>query len=264
MPNLDAFAEEREQTILNLLKERKRITVPELVEIFQISGTTIRRQLKDMDKKGKLIRTHGGAISMEEALYEESLETKFVYQTSEKKAIAKEARKHIHDSDVIALGGGTTILELAKLLHDAKDLIVITNSIPIAAILYSNKNIEVQVCGGTIREKTGVIVGPSSIKFVKELYVAKTFVGADSISIEYGLTTPNTFEAEIEKQLIQRGDIVYVLADSTKMDKITLAKQSPLDDIDYMITDSGTNVDFIEKLKASGVKVIIAQEANLS
>lgn len=262
MSNQDVFAEEREQKILKLLKERKRITVSELVDIFQISGTTIRRQLKDMDKSGKLIRTHGGAISMEEALYEESLETKFVYQTSEKKIIAKEARKHISEGDVIALGGGTTILELAKLLHDAKDLIVITNSIPIAAILYSNKNIEVQVCGGTIREKTGVIVGSSSIKFVKELYVAKTFVGADSISIEYGITTPNVFEAEIEKQLIQRGEIVYVLADNTKMDKITLAKQSPLDDIDYMITDPAANMNFIEKLNAIGVKVIIAEDSN--
>lgn len=257
MDNLDIFAEERKQTILKLLKERKRITVPELVDMFNTSGTTIRRYLNDLEKNGKLIRTHGGAICMEEATFEESIELKREHRITEKKLIAREARKLINDGDVIMLGGGSTIVELAKLLHDLKSLIVITNSIPTAAELYTDKKIEVQICGGTIRDTTGVVVGPFSEKFVDELFAQKTFVGADSLSHEYGLTTPNYFEAQIERQLIKHAKTVYVLADHSKMDKVTLAKQTTVKELDYVITDKKTDPDFIRKLESAGVSVIL-------
>lgn len=259
MSNMDIFAEEREQAILKLLKDKKRITVPELVKTFNISGTTIRKQLNDLEKDGRLIRTHGGAISFDEATFEESVETKSIYRTAEKKAIAAEARKFVNNGDVLMLGGGTTVLEFARQLHDARDLIVITNSIPTAVELYTNKNIEVQICGGTIRDKTGVVVGSRSEAFIGELFAGKTFVGADSISLEYGLTTPNSFEAQIEKQLILHGKSVFVLADHSKMDKVTMAKQATLREINYIITDCHAKTDFIGKLRSTGVEVILAQ-----
>ncbi len=259
MLKLEYFAREREQIILRMLKEKRRITVSELSELFETSGTTIRRQLREMEQAGLLIRTHGGAISMEEASMERSLETKTGHQTLEKQAIAREARRHVEDGDILMLGGGTSVVEFAKLLHDARNLIVITNSLPVAAELYPQKDIEVQICGGAIREKSGVVIGPSAVRFLEELSAVKTFVGADSISIKYGITTPNSFEAEIERMLIERGKTVFVLADSTKMDKITLARQSPLDTINCIITDANINPGFREKLTAAGVKVIIAK-----
>jgi DeoR family fructose operon transcriptional repressor len=91
MLKLEYFAREREQIILRMLKEKRRITVSELSGLFEASGTTIRRQLRDMEQAGLLIRTHGGAISMEEASMERSLETKTGHQTLEKQAIARAA-----------------------------------------------------------------------------------------------------------------------------------------------------------------------------
>jgi len=258
MGNSDIFAEERKQTIVKLLKERRRITVPELTDLFNTSGTTVRRYLNELEKNGKLIRTHGGAICMEEATFEEPVEIKREHRIAEKSAIARAARKFINDGDVIMLGGGTTILELAKLLHDAKSLIVITNSIPAAAELYADRNIEVQICGGAIRDTTGVAVGPLAETFVEELFAQKTFIGADSLSLEYGLTTPNNYEAQMERQLARHGKIVYVLADHSKMDKVTLARQTALKEIDYIITDDKTDQDFIRRLKDAGINVIVA------
>lgn len=256
---MEYFAREREQMILQVLKEKHRITVQELTHMLQASSTTIRRQLHQMEQQGLLLRTHGGAISIEAASVEEGPDVKGRHQAKEKQLIAQEARRHINDGDIVMLGGGTTIVELAKLLHNAKDLIVITNSLPAAMELYSNKDIEVQICGGVIRDTSGVIIGNSALRYIDELSATKTFIGADSISTKFGITTPNRFEAEIERQLVDRGNTVYVLADSTKMDKITLSRQSPLELIDYLITDAAIHPGFKDKLTASGVKVLIAK-----
>jgi DeoR family transcriptional regulator, fructose operon transcriptional repressor len=258
MPNLDIFAEERKQTILKLLKDQKRITVPDLMELFKTSGTTIRRYLNDLEKSGRLIRTHGGAICTEGADVEEAFTAKSEQRIALKRRIAREARKLISDGDIVMLGGGTTVLELARILHDAGSLIAITDSVPAAAELYSDKKIEVQLCGGTIRETTGVVVGPFPEKFIEEMHAQKTFIGADSLSLENGLTTPNYYEAQVERQLMKHGKTVYVLADHTKMRRVSLARQATLQEINYLITDDGTDPEFIRALESAGVTVIVA------
>jgi DeoR family transcriptional regulator, fructose operon transcriptional repressor len=258
MASSDLFAEERKQTILKLLKERRRLTVPDLTSLFEASGTTIRRYLNDLEKNGKLIRTHGGAICMDEATFEEPFESKGGHRIAEKRTIAMEARKLINDGDVIMLGGGTTVLELARLLHDLKSLVVITDSIPAAAELYPHKGIEVQICGGTIRETTGVVTGPASERFVDELFAQKAFIGADSLSLDYGLTTPNSYEAQVERQLMRHASAVYVLADHSKMGRVTLARQAALAELHCVITDGKSDAAFLRGLQAAGVAVIVA------
>lgn len=252
------FAQERVQAILQLLQQEGRVTVEELTQRFQTSATTIRRQLTEMEESGLLRRTHGGAILAKEGGVEHSFDTKLDQQAGEKMRIAAEARKYIHNGDVIMLGGGSTVLTLARLLRDAEDMVVITNSLPTAMELYGNKNISVQFCGGLIRAKTGVAIGASASRFLEDFFAAKTFVGADSISLDFGLTTPNTMEAESEKMLIERGKEVFVLADSTKMNRVSLAQQTILKEIDCIITDDGISKKFAEKLKEKGVQVVLA------
>ena len=253
------FTAERQQSILRLLKEDNRLTVVELSAKFGVTPATVRRQLNKMEKDGLLMRTHGGAISIDEANLEHSLEVKSVSRVEEKRIIARCARQFIREGDVIILGGGTTILELARLLQDVKDLIVITDSLPAAMELYQNKDIEVQLCGGTVREKTGVIIGATALQYLQELRATKTFIGADSLSIQHGITTPNRFEAEVESQLVRCGETVFVLADSSKMDRITLAKQTALDELHYIITDDGVSPAYVESLRENcDAKVVIA------
>lgn len=255
----DIFTEEREQIILKILKEKKRITVPELADLFNISVSTIRRQLNVMGKEGKLIRTHGGAISIDEASNEDIIEKKRTGMMSQKKLIALEARKYINDGDILLLGSGTTVLELAKVLHDLKKSIVITNSILVAYELYKNTDIEVRISGGTIREKTCSLVGPQAEKYFEDAFVDKAFIGSDAISIEYGLTTPSTLEAEIVKKIVKYSKTVFVLADHTKMQNITLVKEASLEDIDYIITDADADKTFLDQLRKAGVEIVVTQ-----
>lgn len=253
------FTAERQQSIIKLLKEERRLTVAELSARFGITPATVRRQLNMMEKKGLLMRTHGGAICIEDENQEHSLEAKSVSHVEDKRIIARCARQFIQEGDVIILGGGTTIMELARLLQDAKDLIVITDSLPAAMELYQNKDIEVQLCGGTVRDKTGVMIGASALQFFQELRASKTFIGADSISTQHGITTPNRFEAEVESQLVRCGETVFVLADSSKMDRITLVRQTALSDLDYLITDHGIDPAYLERLREScAAKIVIA------
>jgi len=258
MPN-QFFTAERQQSIIKLLKEDHRLTVSELAEKFNITPATVRRQLNMMEKKGLLMRTHGGAICIDEENLEHSLGAKSVSHVEEKRMIARCARQYIREGDVIILGGGTTVIELARLLQDAKDLIVITDSLPAAMELHQNKDIEVQLCGGTVRDKTGVLIGPSALQYLKDLRASKTFIGADSISTQHGITTPNRFESEVESQLVRCGETVFALADSSKMDRITLVRQTALSDLDYIITDNGIDPAYRESLsKSCGAQIIIA------
>lgn len=252
--NFFNFKIEKSREIIKMLDEKKRITVSEIEQYFNISGSTARRLLNELKNEGKLIRTHGGAVSINNGV-EDTVDNKKLKNIAEKCAIAQEARKHIHDGDNIMIGGGTTTFELAKLLYDLNNSSVITDSIIVAAELYKNVNIEVQVISGIIRPVTGVIIGHNAVKSLKNTFVDKAFLGADSISLEYGITTPNAFEAEIEAALMNQAKEVYLLADNSKFGKVTLSPQSGLEKIAHIITDSRTDTEFISKLIQIGIKV---------
>lgn len=249
------FNIERSREILKMINNKKRVTVTEIERYFNISGSTARRLLNELEKDGKLLRTHGGAVSVETEAAEDGVDNKRQKNITEKATIAYEARKLIKDGDIIMLGGGTTVFELARLLHDLSNSVIITDSIIVAAELYKNVNIEVQVIGGIIRPVSGVIIGHAAVKSLKYIFVDKAFIGADSISIEYGITTPNAFEAEIEAALMAQAKEVYLLADSSKFGKVTLSSQAGLEKIAHIITDNRADTAFIDKLTQMGIKV---------
>jgi len=257
----NAFNIERSREILKILNEKNRVTVSELEQRFNISGSTVRRLLNELERKGKLIRTHGGAVSIDNTTFEDSVDRKKKIKIAEKSAIALEARKFIKDGDIIMLGGGTTVFELAKLLHDLSGSVVITNSVIVAAELYSNPNIEVHIIGGTIRPVTGVIIGPQAIMSLNNMFAEKTFIGADSISLEYGITTPNAFEAEVEAKLMAQSKQVYLLADHSKFGKITFTPQAGLEKVHHVITDEHTDERYNNKLIELGIKVTVVKIA---
>ena len=136
------FAEERKEKIMELLRQNKRTSIGELTEMFQVSGTTIRTYLTELEKAGKLVRTHGGAMLNEDVLdMEESISARKDKRMEEKQKIAKTARAMIEDGDMILLDSGTTTLELAKLLKDANNLTVVTNDLQIALELQRHQGI---------------------------------------------------------------------------------------------------------------------------
>ncbi len=253
----DSFLKEKEDYIIHLLETRERVSIAELCAIFHMAPSTIRKNLTDMEKKGLLLRTHGGAASLD-ANRDEPIARKTVLNITQKKEISEYARTLIKNGDTIALASGSTVAELCHLLKDLRDSIVLTNSVVAANTLMNNKNIEVRVCSGIVRGRTGCIVGPSAGSFFDGIRVDKAFLGTDAVDIERGVCSANILVGNVERSMAQCSSQVIVLCDYSKMNKTAISPFLRLSEIDCLITDYATDPAFIERLRQRGIKVMMA------
>jgi DeoR/GlpR family transcriptional regulator of sugar metabolism len=248
---------ERQQQILDLLDTNEHFSVLDIANRLGIAVSSARRQIRKMETAGLVIRTYRGIIKANNG-YEEYLADKYRIRKAEKRAIAAAARNYIEEGDVILISGGSTTYELSRLLRDAKNIHVITTSVPIAFDLYPNTNIRVEMVGGVVDRLNGVVISTQALNYLTSIHVKKAFLGADSISIEHGITTPSYFEAEIEKLVFKNSDCVYILADYSKFNKVTLTQVASLSQVHCIITDWSTNRDYLEQIETRGTRVVRA------
>lgn len=195
------FIEERHEKILQMLKDKKRVEVQELSELFEVSEDTIRRDLRIMEQKGKVHRTYGGAILPDKVNSYENFIVRENIQNDVKQSIASLAQSFIQERDTLLLDGSTTVAKIVPLLSGYKNLTVITNSITIAYdILHQCPNINLHIIGGIVRNDIGNSISIESLKDIEKLYVDKVFLSACSISLKGELTTPIIEDAHVKKQ----------------------------------------------------------------
>lgn len=250
----------REEYILHLLETNRRVSTERFCEVLGLAPSTIRRQLSDMEERGLLIRTHGGAVGID-AGREIPLGQKVSINTRNKRLIASTARGYIQDGDTIALGGGTTILELCYMLMDLKKAVVLTDSITAANILIENPNIELWINGGIVHKKAGYIIGPNATTVFETIQIDKTFLGAECIDFEKGIYSAAFANANVEQTMASVGRKVFVLADSSKMNRQSTVPFLPLKKVDYIITDQDCDPDYIQSIQRHGVEMVIAGQA---
>ncbi len=253
----------REDYILYLLEMRYRVSTEELCEILGLTASTIRRQLQDMENRGLLIRSHGGAVSVD-AGREPTIQQKATMSVKEKRAIASVARNLIRDGDVIALGGGSTVLELCQLMLDLKNVIVLTNSIAAANILLKNPSIELWISGGIVNNKGGYIVGPNAEGVFSHLTIEKAFLGTEAIDFEKGIFSATFGSANVEKAIAKMSKRIYVMADSSKINRESVVLQFPLSAIHSIITDDSCPEEYVQILEKKGVEVLLPSQHNSS
>ena len=253
------FAEERKRKILDLLREKSKLLVPDLCEAFGVSPATIRNDLRELENAGLLKRTHGGAINISKTSFELNSYQKKVTNLDQKKAIARLAINLIDDGDTIALDTGTTSLELAKLLSSKKNITVVLNDIEIASYLENEADIDVILIGGSLRKGFHCTVGPIAIKSLNGLYVDKAFIGTNGISVKGGITTPNVSQAEVKKKMINIASEIIIICDSSKIGRNSFVQVQPITGIDRIITDEGINKHDMDKFMEAGVLIDIAK-----
>lgn len=252
------FTEERRQKIYEIIQEAKRVSIPELVDKFNVSGTTIRIDLSYLEKTGKITRTHGGAMLNEDPLTKEiPIHSRKDSHITQKQKIALYARSLINDGDTILLDSGTTSLELAKLLIDTKDVTVITNDLQIALELQRMQNIYLIILGGRVRNFFECTIGSTAFKYLENLSVDKAFITANAVSLNKGLTTPNLENAEIKTAMMNIADKKYLICDSSKFGKKTACTFAKIEDIDLIITDNQLSLDFANTLKNQNANLYI-------
>lgn len=252
------FAEERKKEIIDLLKENAKLLVPDLCAHFQVSPATIRNDLRELENKGLLKRTHGGAISNFKARYEPNSYQKEVEFLEAKKAIARYAVQFVEDGDTIAIDTGTTTLEFVKLLSSKKQLTVVTNDMEIARYLETLSDANIIITGGLIRKDFHCSVGPIAIHSLGELFVDKAFIGTNGITLEEGLTTPDITQAEVKKAMINIASEVIVLCDSSKFGNKAFAKVAPISKVNRVITDKGIATRMLKDFQSKDILIDVA------
>lgn len=252
------FAEERRRQIMALVASDRAVSVTDLAARFGVSESTIRRDLRELEEAGLVERTHGGAVLPDLRRYEPSFHQKEAERRQEKGAIARVAARLVEDGDTIILDSGTTTLALARLLRGRTNLTVVTNSTVIAAELAGAPGVEVVVTGGILKGRTMALVGAEVARFLSKVNVDRVFLGINGIDLEAGLTTPTLAEAETKQAMIRAAREVVVLADHTKLGRVTFAHVAALQEVHRLVTDAGAPPQFVEQLREAGLDVQVA------
>jgi DeoR/GlpR family transcriptional regulator of sugar metabolism len=226
----------RKLKIMELLKTKESVGVEQLTKIFSVSKVTVRGDLDDLERKGLLIRTHGGAMLPEDLSLIRRLSYTLEEQREEKLAICKAALQLIKPDMNIIIDAGSTTVHLARMVADMR-ISVITNSIPVIQNLIDSSTVELFVAGGILRKPSLSLIGAAAAFMFDQIHADILFLGASGFSIEKGLTATNIIEAETKKQMIKHASVVCLLADSSKLEKMFLATICNWDSIDYFIVD---------------------------
>lgn len=249
---------ERQQQILDLFDTEEFIRVNEISDALKVSAVTIRKDLSFLESKSLLYRTHGGARKQSSFAFEKNISEKEEVQVEQKIAIAKKAATLIQDHDFVILASGTTLHHLARNLLDFSKLTVLTSSLKVGLELCDNEKIDIIQLGGDVRKSSGSVVGPFSETILKQFSCNKLFLGVDGIDFDFGLSTSNAMEAHLNLLMIKSADKVYILADSTKINKRGFGKICEIHKMDALITDSGISAKDFATLSDMGIEVIIA------
>ncbi|MBN2366551.1 MAG: DeoR/GlpR transcriptional regulator [Calditrichaeota bacterium] len=255
MENL--LTEERRQKIHELLEQQKRIIVKDIAKKFHTSEVTIRKDLEILEKQGLLNRVHGGAIRNHKLTPDLALNEKQQIHVKEKLRIALKAVEMIREGDVIILDSGSTTTQLARLLKKRESITVITNAINIASELAASR-LNVILTGGNLREKSFSLVGPLAEKSLNSLTAEKLFLGVDGIDFDYGLTTPNIMEANINSLMMQVAAKTILVADSSKFGRKSMGVIGKLSEVDTIITDDNISSENLSKLKNMQIELKLA------
>ena len=252
------YAEERQQWIVENARANGRVDVSEIAETLDVTTETIRRDLKVLERHGLLRRVHGGAIPVERLGFEPGLAARDAVLTTEKERIAKAALAELPDEGSVLLDAGTTTSRLAEALPLDRELVVVTNGLPIAMSLSARPNVTVLLVGGRVRGRTLAAVDSWALSALADTYVDVAFVGTNGVSIERGLTTPDPGEAAVKRAMIASARRSVLLADHSKVGVDHLARFASLEDIDVVVTDTGLDDAYAERLRAAGPRVVVA------
>jgi len=249
---------ERQKQILSLLTRQGRLSVTEIVNQFEISEATARRDLESLASQGKVQRVHGGVISVEQAPPELPILERKGEQTDEKTRIGLSAASLIADKETVFLGSGTTVLEVARNLRDRKNLTVLTNSLPVLNMLAGIKDVTVISLGGMLRESEMSFIGHITEQALTEVRADKVIMGTRGLSLEHGLTNDYLQETLTDRAILKIGREVIIVADHTKVNRVSTALLAPLNAMRTFVTDSKADKKFVQALKKMGINVVIA------
>lgn len=252
------YAQERQDAILARTRASGRVDVAALAEEFDVTPETVRRDLTVLERRRLVRRTHGGALPVERTPFEPAIATREGMLVKEKERIVQAALAELPAEGAIILDAGTTTIRLAEALPVDRELTVVTNSLPIAALLAGRSSVALHLAGGRVRGRTLAAVGDWAERALADLFVDVAFVGTNGLSVLHGLTTPDRQEAAVKRAMILASRRTVVLADHTKFGNDAFARFGDLADVDVVISDAELDVETAAEIEAAGPRVVRA------
>lgn len=247
----------RHKYILDKLKEAGYVSVAALSREMDVTMVTVRKDLRILEEKGLLYRTHGSATPVSPYVNDKPVTEKRLVQVSQKNAIANKATELLFQDDVIIIGSGTTVLAFAQSIPRKLSLTVLTAAMNVSMALMDVPKAEVVQLGGVVRKSSSSVVGHFAENMIKDFACSKLFISVDGIDPEFGLTTSNLLEAHLNSIMIASAQKTIVLADSSKFGKKSFGKIAKIEDIDTLIVDKNLSTHYVEMLEERGVEVLL-------
>ena len=246
--------DQRRQNVLQIIEKEGFVALRQLADLVAASESTVRRDLEYLEEIGQIRRTRGGASYVGESVT--TLDERYTKNLPQKQAVGRVAAELIQSGEAVMLDGGTTTLELARNL-EGMSLQVVTNSLPIVGLLASQPSIELVMLGGYVYPKSGVALGPLTVKALSEIHVRRLFISVGGIT-ERGLFNSNTLLVDTERAMLAAAEEIIVVTDSSKFGHSALAHLCPLNRVQRVVVDSGITDEWRHQLEREGIAVTVA------
>jgi DeoR/GlpR family transcriptional regulator of sugar metabolism len=252
------MADERRALIMRIVNAAGRVKVKELAERFNISSVTIRNDLNELQRRGLVFRSHGGAVNPDTRNYESPFSDRTQSHSDEKCRIGILAATLLQDGETIILDSGTTTEEIAKQIKNRQHIQVITNGVNIANQLLGSRGVQTIILGGTLQADSPSIVGRGVEDMLSQLSADKLFLGAAGCDPEFGVSSGNLEESIVSKAMLAIARKVIVVADASKFYKRSISRVANFSEIDTVITDAGLPIALQERIRSFGCDLLLA------
>ncbi len=226
--------EERHNIIIQQINRHNKVITADLCKLLKVSLDTVRRDLNELEKNGKIFKVHGGAVSKS---FHQPFQQAEVYAKTEKKEIAKKALELIEDGMVILCGGGTVMLELARLIPKNLTGTFFTVSPLVALEVAQRSSVDVILIGGRLSHDTYICTGSSVISQLSEIRADLCFMGTNGLSLKEGVTDYDWEVTQVKKALVKSSNKIAVLCLSEKIGTAHKMQVCSMSAIDYLITE---------------------------
>ncbi|MDO5346089.1 MAG: DeoR/GlpR family DNA-binding transcription regulator [Lachnospiraceae bacterium] len=244
----------RKQAIRERLQEYKSVQITDLAAALNVTKETIRRDLRDMEQDGELIRTHGGAYILDGVQNDIDISTRQVLKMPEKEIIAQKCDSLIQSGDYLYLDGSTTAWTIARTISHRR-LTVLTPSLEIANILSASDTVRLFVVGGEFSAVSRSFTGNSAVRNLEQYFVDKAIISCRSVSMEFGLTDTNDNDAILHRLALEHAREKYLAIDYSKLDKTSFSRILPVSALDGIIMDRSFPVSWIKYLGENQVHI---------
>ena len=247
---------QRQLKVQELFAKEEFMNFEDLCERFGASKSSIRRDLIELEQKGILRRVHGGAISLHTRDEVLDFNRLSVSCHDEKTRIGEAAASLVKDGQTVILGGGSSVVEVAKRLCD-RPIQIVTNSIPVAQIFWDSKQAEITLTGGYLYPRLGVQLGPICERMLNSVSADILIMGIRGITAA-GISDSNSLIVESIRSMIRAAHKVIIVADRSKFDRDAMVHVANLNEIDQIVSDKDLNPEFQQMLKDHDVGCVLA------